>query len=213
MGSLYESSVYWYMPSFHLFLTYKFRVGPRTPLLPQITGRVLFVFHHLPFSLPWHHNFISLDHLWGDVWYCVLVFVSRKGSVRNSFSQMEPSQWFTFHTRGRFVSIHEHVNQSNIFPWLSVKVLFFCLFVCLFLSFLGPHLQHIEVSRLGVKSELQLLAYTTATAMEDVSRVCDLHHSSQQCRILNSLSVARDQTRNLMDTSRVCSLWATVRTP
>ena len=29
--------------------------------------------------------------------------------------------------------------------------------------FLGPHLQHMEVPRLGVKSELQLPAYTTAS--------------------------------------------------
>ena len=29
--------------------------------------------------------------------------------------------------------------------------------------FLGPHLQHMEVPRLGVELELQLLAYTTAT--------------------------------------------------
>ena len=38
------------------------------------------------------------------------------------------------------------------------------LFIYLFLSFvfLGPHLRHMEVPRLGVESELQLLAYTTA---------------------------------------------------
>ena len=35
--------------------------------------------------------------------------------------------------------------------------------VCLFF-FLGPRLWHMEVPRLGVKSELQLLAYTTSTA-------------------------------------------------
>ena len=29
--------------------------------------------------------------------------------------------------------------------------------------FLGPHSWHMEISRLGFKSELQLLAYTTAT--------------------------------------------------
>ena len=45
-----------------------------------------------------------------------------------------------------------------------------------------------EVLRLGVESELQLLAYATATAMPDLSRVCDLHHRSQQYRILNPLS-------------------------
>ena len=32
---------------------------------------------------------------------------------------------------------------------------------------LGPHLWHMEVPRLGVESELQLPAYTTATAMQD----------------------------------------------
>ena len=31
-----------------------------------------------------------------------------------------------------------------------------------------------------------------------------LHHSSQQRQILNPLSKARDRTRILMDTSRVC---------
>ena len=53
----------------------------------------------------------------------------------------------------------------------------------------GLHLQHIEVPGLGVESELQLLAYTPATAMQDPSHVSDLHHSS--CWILNPLIVAR----------------------
>ena len=34
-----------------------------------------------------------------------------------------------------------------------------------------------EVPRLGVELELQLPAYTTATAMRDPSQVYDLHHS------------------------------------
>ena len=60
-----------------------------------------------------------------------------------------------------------------------------------------------EVPRLGVESELQLPAYATAIATQDPSRVCDLHHSSQQHQILDPLSEARDQTHVLMDTSRV----------
>ena len=48
-----------------------------------------------------------------------------------------------------------------------------------FFFFLGPHLWHMEVSRLGVESELQLLAYAPATATPDPSCVCNLHHSSQ----------------------------------
>ena len=70
-----------------------------------------------------------------------------------------------------------------------------------------------EVPTLGIKSELQLPAFTTATAMPDPSCVWDLHHSSGQCRILNLLSEARDRTYNLMDTSQVCSHGATTQTP
>ena len=51
-----------------------------------------------------------------------------------------------------------------------------------------------EVPGLGVKSELQLPACTTATAMQNLSRICNLHHSSWQCQILNPLSEARDPT-------------------
>ena len=61
-----------------------------------------------------------------------------------------------------------------------------------------------EVPRLGVKSELQLPAYTTATAIPDLSHICDLHHILQKHWILSLLSKARDGTRILMDTSRVC---------
>ena len=55
-----------------------------------------------------------------------------------------------------------------------------------------------EVPGLGVKLELQLLAYTTATP--DPSHICDLHYSSQQLQILNPLSEAKDQTCILMNT-------------
>ena len=57
------------------------------------------------------------------------------------------------------------------------------LFIYLFV-FLGPHLQHVEFPRLGVKLELQLLTYTTATAMQDLSCFFDLHHRSWQYQIL-----------------------------
>ena len=38
----------------------------------------------------------------------------------------------------------------------------------------------------------------------DPSHVCNLHHSSQQHQILNTLSKARDQTCVLMDASHIC---------
>ena len=72
---------------------------------------------------------------------------------------------------------------------------------------------HMEVPRLGVESELQLLAYATATATQDPSYICDLHHILRQCQIPYPLSEARDQTCILMDTSRIHFCCATMGTP
>ena len=74
----------------------------------------------------------------------------------------------------------------------------------IFFSFLRLHLWHMEVPRLGVELELQLLAYATDTAMLEPSLVCDPHNSSGQHLIPNTLSEARDQTHILMDTSHLC---------
>ena len=65
---------------------------------------------------------------------------------------------------------------------------------------------------LGVKSELELLAYTTATAMQDPSRACDLHHSSQHRWVPDPLSKARDRTHILMDLVRFVSAAPTTGT-
>ena len=63
-----------------------------------------------------------------------------------------------------------------------------------------------EDPKLWVESEPQLPAYTTATARPDLSHVCDLLVSLRECRILNPLSEARDQTFVRADTSRVLNL-------
>ena len=90
---------------------------------------------------------------------------------------------------------------------------FFFFFFFSFLS-LGLYPWHMDdLSRLRVESELQLLAYTTATARWDPSHICNLYHSSWQCRILNPLSEARAWTQVLMDASQVCDCWATTGTP
>ena len=70
-----------------------------------------------------------------------------------------------------------------------------------------------RISRLGVESELQLPAYTTATATRDPRHVCDPHHSSRQHRIPNPVNGARDWTHILMYTSPVHFHWATMGTP
>ena len=96
---------------------------------------------------------------------------------------------------------------------VSFRIFLLSLFSSSFLFFLGPHLQHMEVSRLGVELELQLLAYATATAMRDPSHVWDLHHSSRQCQILNLLGEARHRTSILMVPSRIRFHCTTTGTP
>ena len=68
---------------------------------------------------------------------------------------------------------------SQIFKIFYLYIIYF-----FFLVFLGPHLRHIEVPKLGVESELQLPGYATATATQNLSRICHLRHSSWQCQIL-----------------------------
>ena len=70
-----------------------------------------------------------------------------------------------------------------------------------------------EIPRLGVESELQLPANSTATATWDLSFVCNLHHSSRQRQIPDPLSEARYRTCILTDTSRICFHCAMTETP
>ena len=91
-----------------------------------------------------------------------------------------------------------------VFLKFLLYLFIYLLFICLF----EPHLQHMEISRLGVHSELQPLAYATVTAMPGLSHVCNLHHSPWQLWILNPLSEARDWIHLLMESSRVHHHWA-----
>ena len=59
--------------------------------------------------------------------------------------------------------------------YYSVKLKFF--------FFLGLYTQHMELSRLGVESELQLLTYATATATPDLSCIFNLQARSLTHRV------------------------------
>ena len=75
----------------------------------------------------------------------------------------------------------ENINDFRPLPFI------FC--------FLGPHLQHMEVPRLGVKSELQLPAYkpTSQPQQCQIQAVSATYTSSPlHCWILNPMSEARD---------------------
>ena len=49
--------------------------------------------------------------------------------------------------------------------------------------------------------------HTTATATSDLSYVCNLHQSSQQCQIFKPLSKARNRTHNLIVPSQIHFHW------
>ena len=96
-----------------------------------------------------------------------------------------------FHSMKQLVSTH-------ILTHIYVVSTFSLYFIYLFF-FLGPHLGHMEVPRLGDESAQQLPTYGTAAAMPDLSPICDLCYNLWQCQILNPLSKARGWARILMD--------------
>ena len=97
---------------------------------------------------------------------------------------------------------------TESFPPLGLFFVF-----CVFFVFLGLHLWHMEVPRLGVESALQPTVYTTAIAAQDPNHICDLHDRSWQCRIFNPMSKARDGTCILMHTSWVLNPMSHTGTP
>ena len=129
-------------------------------------------------------------------------------------------------SRGRVAGIlvKYHFLLFNLFIWDRKDIFyadlhqecptFFCMESLFFFFFVfsGPHPWQMGVPRLGVELELQLLSYSAATATPDLSSVCDIPQSSQQCWDLNPRSKARDWTCILMDASWVHYCWATMGT-
>ena len=101
-------------------------------------------------------------------------------------------------------------NRGQILQWLPCRRImsperlltqsgvFLSFLLSFFLVFLGLQPQH----------TLQ------PQAISDLSHICNLHHSSQQCWILNPLSKASDRTQNLMVPSQIhfhCTMTGTLR--
>ena len=76
-------------------------------------------------------------------------------------------------------SDHQLILSFHTRSSLSLQLLFS------FSFFLQLYSWHMKIPGLGVKSELQLKAYATATAMLDPSSICNLCRSLQQPWILN----------------------------
>ena len=118
-----------------------------------------------------------------------------------------PTSWKLFSITYIIFKMSFEVGILSLLFFLKFKIQFlqgspvWCLNISkvIFFFFLGLHLQHMEIPRLGIKLELQLLA--TATVTQDPKHICHLHHSSQKCWFLNPLSEVRDWTCILIDTS------------
>ena len=82
---------------------------------------------------------------------------------------------------------------------------FYYLFILIFFIFYFLLFRAITVVYGGSQTRGRIGAVATGLRhshrMRDPSHVCDLHHSSWQCWILNALSKARDQAHILMDTN------------
>ena len=199
LGKAYSTchSILWY----RIFLYNSPRVQDRNcvnlesfqPLFLCITFRPWPISSFL-LGLWWHRCYVPcylpID-LWGSVYYYYLFFLLfTLGNFYCSVLKFSDSFLYPLHSDDKpiyiefwiLVTTHTHTQ---------------------FFVFAGPRQQHMEVPRLGVELELQLLACTTATATLDPSCICEPDHSSWQRNILNPLSEARDRTRVLMDTSQV----------
>ena len=100
------------------------------------------------------------------------------------------------------------VNKS--FSSLGRSMSFVHLFVC-FLFRVTPTAYESSQAKGWIRAAAASCRVLPAT--QDLSRVCDLHHRSQQRRILNPLSEARDWTYVPMDACEICFRWARMGTP
>ena len=121
--------------------------------------------------------YVPFFFFWQHLWH---VAIPRPGI--QPAPQQQPKQQQRQH---QILNPLNHQGTPHDICFYTSDFFFFCLLLRLLL-------RHMGVSRVGVKSEEQLPAYTTATAMPDLSCLCDLHLSLLQHQILNPLSEARD---------------------
>ena len=109
----------------------------------------------------------------------------------------KPSQTSCGGTSGELEEELETIWNSKMGCWKNWSFILFLFCFCCFCCLLEPHMRHVDVLRLGVESDLQLLAYATATAK----------------RSLTHWARPENWTRVLTDASWVHYRWATMGNP
>ena len=100
-------------------------------------------------------------------------------------------------------SIYKVLHESIyvfVIPRYNIIALCFLLFCFVLFFFLWPTPMAYGSSQ--ARGQIRAMAAT----MWDPSHVCNLHHSSWQCQILNPLSETRNWTCNLMETSFISAV-------
>ena len=134
--------------------------------------------------------FVSSFIDWPDAWKCNIVCIHR-------YNYHQP-MCVLFAWKCSIVCIHRY-NYPNqcVCSYIFIFHIFW-LFVSFFFSFSFFLFTSTPVANRSSQARGQIRAaaetYTTATAMQDPSRICDLHHSLWQYQILNPLNEARDRT-------------------
>ena len=102
----------------------------------------------------------------------------------------------------KMVFISQYLTFCLKEEYCTPNILFFFVFSFLsfFFSFQG---QTLSIWRFPGQGSIGATAASLHTATQDLSHVCDLHHSSPQHPIFNPLSKARNQTCNLMAPNKI----------
>ena len=107
------------------------------------------------------------------------------------------------------INMETYVVETQKPLWQSGKYIYIYFVFCLFKAAPAAY---------GGSQARDLIRATAASLCQshgrpDPSHICNPHHSSRQCQILNPLIEARDRTCNLMIPSRICFHCPTDRTP
>ena len=166
--------------------------------------------HLIPLNAPptpMPHSAEMLTNIWrGSNQFRVPHLGNDRGHARPVNWLLLPGMIFFFPAPSRVSSYQEkqldgprdyHIKQNKSERQISYEITYLWNlkydtneFIYFSFCFLGLYPCHMEISRLGVESELQLPAYTTTT--QNPSCIFDLRHSLWQCWILKLLSEAKD---------------------